>query len=686
MRACLTGRWLQRTLPTTTHYDAFPKVVLAVDQPEGTTDGMIPFGGDGSNSARKLRDPGSAAMIREAKAYGVKVRRSVPLRLPMHQDAPSQSTYRNWMLGSERPLVIDLFSGAGGLSYGLEAAGYRIALGVDVNDWALETHAHNFEGIALKLDIGSPEVRDRIVKLFDGIDIALVAGGPPCQPYSRAGRSKIRSLVKEGTRDPEDHRRELWRAFLDIAERIRPQAVLMENVPDMALGDDMTAMRQMIARLEVSGYEMDARIIDTWAYGVPQHRQRLVVVGIRENHSLMWPDPVTQVTLRDAIGDLPVLDPTQDEVGAAVLPYDGPRSDFQRRARKWCERQNSDVILDHVTRSVRRDDLDAFRLMKPGTLYSDLPEELRRYRADIFNDKYNRLNWNKLSRSITAHIAKDGYWYIHPNQHRTLTVREAARIQTFPDHFRFAGSRSHQFTQIGNAVPPAVGEAIGRAVLEALRREPPPRSRRVSAWRADVRTSLERWAERDRIVAPWAYPGAPWDVMVGLFLGGKGAVGRPGAAEALHIVPTLDDATPQAWGSLEAMANSGQRRVAVQRLRRAVEALRRDPDGWNGLAWSRAVALGPSARKWLDLLAFDGGGMAASASALRVTARVTGRNVNERNHVAKGRMELAMLVGDGAHAATINAAMHRLGGQVCRSGQPACGECVLKRLCRSASC
>lgn len=619
------------------------------------------------------------------KSYGVPIRRSAPLRLPMHPDAPSQGSYRSWMLGSDRPLAIDLFSGAGGLSYGLEAAGYRVALAVDLDGWALETHAHNFEGVALQLDLGDPEVREGIVKLFDGIDVALVAGGPPCQPYSRAGRSKIRSLVKDGTRDPEDHRRELWRAFLDIAERIRPRAVLMENVPDMALGDEMAVMRHMLARLEAAGYEADARIVNTWDHGVPQHRQRLIIVGIRDGMTFVWPEPVDQVTLRDAIGDLPVLDPTQGDVGAPALTYDGPLSEFQRRARKRCDVDTENVVFDHVTRTVRPDDLEAFQLMKPGTLYSDLPEELRRYRADIFDDKYNRLDWENLSRSITAHIAKDGYWYIHPDQHRTLTVREAARVQTFPDHFRFAGSRSHQFTQIGNAVPPAVGEAVGGAILETMQGSARP-SWRISAWRVAVRKNLEKWAQRDKKVARWAYPSEPWEVLTGLVLGGKGDVGWPDPAAALDLVPTLEDATPQMMTVLEVMCDAGTRRSAVQRLRRVAEALRADPEGWIGDAWSRTAALGPAVREWLDLLVFDSGGLVPSSSVLRVTARVAGSNVNERNRMSKGRMELSMLVGNGPQAATINAAMHRLGSRVCFSEEPACGECPLNELCRSASC
>jgi len=620
------------------------------------------------------------------KAYGVASRRSEPLRLSMHPEAPSHGAYRGWMQASQRPIAIDLFSGAGGLSYGLESAGYRVALAVDLDEWALETHAHNFEGVALRLDLADKGVRDNIVQLFEGIDVALVAGGPPCQPYSRAGRSKIRSLVQVGARDAEDHRRELWRSFLDVVERIRPRAVLMENVPDMALADDMAVLRHMLARLEESGYEADARIVDTWLYGVPQHRQRLAIVGVRDGKSFSWPEPLDRVTLRDAIGDLPVLDPTQEEVGTVVMPYEGPESDFQRWARKECDGNATELIFDHVTRQVRKDDLEAFQLMKPGSLYSDLPEELRRYRADIFDDKYNRLDWEDLSRSITAHIAKDGYWYIHPDQHRTLTVREAARVQTFPDHFRFAGSRSHQFAQIGNAVPPAVGRAIGGALISAVKEPSRKGATRISLWRAQVRDLIEAWSEADRKVAPWAYPGDPWQTLIGLLLGGKGEVGWPGPQDVLKMMPTLDDATPQMVAILQVMADSGRRRTAVDRLCKVVEALRSDASGWDGTEWLRVAALGPAVREWLDLLAFESGGLAPSSSVLRVTARITGTDVDERNRMSTGRMELSKLVGDSPRAATINAAMHRLGNQVCLAEQPLCRTCPVRKVCRKTAC
>src|SRR5262249_245029 len=142
------------------------------------------------------------------------------------------------------------------------------------------------------------------------------------------------------------------------------------------------------------------------------------------------------VTVRNAIGELPPVeggwrpdngDDPSDPVASGWLPYESPTTDFQRRMREEVPPEHSHRVYDHITRPVRPDDAEAFAEMDAGTKYSDLAPELRRYRADIFDDKYKRLDWNALSRTIVAHIAKDGYWYIHPEHPRTLTVREAAR-------------------------------------------------------------------------------------------------------------------------------------------------------------------------------------------------------------------------------------------------------------------
>ncbi len=341
--------------------------------------------------------------------------------------------------------------------------------------------------------------RDQVAALVERLGplkIDLIAGGPPCQPFSRAGRAKIQSLINDGVRDEIDARRELWRSFIDVVLALKPRAVLLENVPDMAIGDDLVVIRAIAEILEGAGYVVDYRLLDAWRHGVAQHRKRFILQARNDGALPAWPRPVERrPTVRDAIEDLPSL---YETTGARELPYTGQPSSALAKA---LHDDGADIIYDHMTRPVRDDDREAFKLMTSSTLYSDLPEHLRRYRSDTFNDKYKRLDWDDLSRTITAHIAKDGYWYIHPEEHRTLTVREAARIQTFPDSFRFAGTRSDAFRQIGNAVPPALGRTVAETILPL--QEPRQDEPRLF----HLRHRLSSWADKQRMTKWWLYPG-----------------------------------------------------------------------------------------------------------------------------------------------------------------------------------
>ncbi len=563
------------------------------------------------------------------REYKVTHRRSDPLRLDPHPDTPEESDWSDWVQGLTAPIAVDLFCGAGGLSCGLEAAGWQVVLATDSDEWALESHGHNVAGRALHLDLGEQQDRDALVEVLDDVDVGLVAGGPPCQPFSRAGHSKIRSLVQQGVRSGEDSRRELWRAFLEIVEAVRPHAVLMENVPDMALGDGFTVLRKMIERLGKAGYGAEARIVDTWRFGVPQHRQRLILVGLRNGAVFEWPGESAQTTVRDAIWDLPRLRVAPDtQIGASEMGYgtaaachngrpsavgevDGngatPLSGFAARAREGCVGDTSGITYDHQTRAVRADDFEAFKLMDGHTLYSELPEDLKRYRDDIFDDKYNKLDWDKLSRTITAHIAKDGYWYIHPEQPRTLTVREAARLQTFPDTFRFAGYRSHQFQQIGNAVPPVLGQLIGKAILQSLHDQPTRQHPQASiaALRSRFRESMQRWADEDII--------------------------------AKRVVASL------------------------------------------------VKGEGRHGKRWADQLSGPENGMVASAPALRVASRVSGAAGEGRLHRSAARMELAQLIGINGQTRKLNIASHVLGMKICKPGIPLCEKCPVSNICAESS-
>lgn len=434
-------------------------------------------------------------------SYAVKLERSIPLRLDRHPEAPSDDEFLSWCAAQSdagQRLAVDLFSGAGGLGAGVEAAGWIVVAAVDNDELAIETHAANFRGRSLQIDMSDPSAVQALIEMLRPIDIDLVVGGPPCQPFSRAGLAKIRSLVRSGARPPVDERRELWRSFVEVVVALRPRAVIMENVPDMAIGDDLVTVRLIAEQLERAEYAVDYRLLDAWKHGVPQHRKRFFLQARRDGIKPIWPLPSeNRPVVRDAIEDLPALGLT---TGARELAYTAePTSALAKRLRSPAA---PSVIFDHMTRPVREDDREAFSLMTSTTLYSELPEHLRRYRADTFDDKYKRLGWDDLSRTITAHIAKDGYWYIHPGEDRTLTVREAARIQTFSDDFRFAGSRSDAFRQIGNAVPPELGRAVASVAVPAT-----SASENNQHDVAVLRESLARWARNDRKDRWWLYPG-----------------------------------------------------------------------------------------------------------------------------------------------------------------------------------
>ena len=369
--------------------------------------------------------------------------RTAPIQLSRARDAPEPSDRDAVSAWANQPgcvTAVDLFSGAGGLSLGLRQAGFRVLIGADNDPWAVQTHEANLGGLGWVGDLADPSELLEQLRWWGIKHVDLVAGGVPCQPFSRAGRSKIRSLREQGDWGADDYRADLWSSFMAVVAELTPAAVLVENVPDLPTWDDGAVLTGFYESLRELGYSVDARVLDGFRYGVPQHRQRLFIIALADGRQPVWPEPVDDlVTLRDAIGDLPII---PRAMRTERIDYDPGRisSEFQRDMRAGVPFEHRTAVWDHITRDVRPDDMEAFALLGEGQDYSDLPDRLQRYRADIFTDKYRRLGWHELCRTITAHIAKDGYWYIHPDQHRTLSVREAARVQTFPDEFRFAGN------------------------------------------------------------------------------------------------------------------------------------------------------------------------------------------------------------------------------------------------------
>jgi DNA (cytosine-5)-methyltransferase 1 len=520
--------------------------------------------------------------------------------------------------------------------------------------------------------------------------VELLAGGPPCQPFSKAGRSKIRHRVRHSLRDPRDERKDLWRSFLDVVQIAKPRAVVMENVPDMALDREMFILRTMVHELEHLGYAVEERVVDTWRYGVPQFRQRLILVALQDRAAFSWPDETPdKTTVWNAIGDLPEVEGGWRPDGGADgwADYDGPVTQFQRRMRDGTVGANAAKLFDHITRPVREDDERAFQLMDSTTRYSDLPEDMKRYRDDIFDDKYKRLGENELSRTITAHIAKDGYWYIHPRQNRTLTVREAARLQTFPDRFRFAGPPSAAFRQIGNAVPPAVGEHLGRAIRESLDdpRTAGPSTQKIAALLAGWFMSLPRRS------VPWLRARSRWQVISAEILLERMA--DPQMRSLWPLVARWESPadTVAAEAELREMANWIRRVGRAERILEIAGLLARSPDRLDDDDAVRQIPGVNEAVADLAILAVATGAedeseepVLAGRGVLRVVARFTGEQVDRHNRLTDGRLGVARMIGNGSDARDAHLGLVELAAAVCRPAAPSCLECPLSGNCRSS--
>lgn len=388
------------------------------------------------------------------------------------------------LMGGVRPrsYALDLFSGAGGLSLGLAAAGVRFAAAVDSDPRALATLRLNSRVRPLTTvcrDIrkfGPRQMQARLRALSPRITIDWIVGGPPCQGWSTIGRAKLRSLGRLADEGPAYHepRNRLYRSFLGYVAHFRPKFFLMENVPGMRSynGDDHALdIREQFSSL---GYEVTLSMVDCHRLGLPQRRRRIAFVGIREDLRAKFTKPRgpprdlgirgNPPVVRDAIADLPRVPVGSDRTPIPYSRPEEPSSYLELMRPEWM----NGSIDRHVTRWHGPKDLLAFRTLEQGGIYSDLPENLRRYRSDIFRDRFRRLAWREPAPCLTAHLAKDCYSHIHPSQARTISVREAARLQSFPDWYSFEGAMGDVFRQIGNSVPPLAAYALGRGIQRAV--------------------------------------------------------------------------------------------------------------------------------------------------------------------------------------------------------------------------
>jgi DNA (cytosine-5)-methyltransferase 1 len=398
-----------------------------------------------------------------------------------------------------KPTFIDLFGAPGGMSRGFQMAGFKPLGMLDIFEDGVNTYRKNFPKVPDRNAVLADASNPNIIKHFEketGLkpgDIDVIVGGPPCQGFSTVGRVMIGSLVRKGMRtgrskNPrfiDDHRNNLYKSFVKFVKHFKPKAVVMENVPGMMSYKDGDTASQIKSDLVASGYgNTEFGVINAEGFGVPQKRKRIIFLGTRNGKKINFPVPThlnidegqetldgipAPVTVDDAFSDLPKLDLPERGVAVQDNPMEyasAPKNEFQE-----IMRGDSDVLHNHITRWHRKNDVKIFKTMKQGMRWKDLPDKYRKligYDDSSFNDKWKRLVLDEPSWTVVAHLQKDGYMYIHPTENRTVSVREAARLQSFPDSFVFTGSRGSQFRQIGNAVPPLFAKAIAETVNKSI--------------------------------------------------------------------------------------------------------------------------------------------------------------------------------------------------------------------------
>jgi DNA (cytosine-5)-methyltransferase 1 len=341
--------------------------------------------------------------------------------------------------------------------------------------------------------------------------------------------------------------------------------------------------------------------------------------------------------------------------------------------------EDSDFIYEHISRDVRSDDMQAFRLLQEGQTYIDLPQELRRYRSDVFTDKYKRLSWNELCRSITAHISKDGYWYIHPDQHRTLSIREAARVQSFPDDFRFAGTQTYRYRQIGNAVPVLLAQEIGWAIRRGLEQ---PACTGHQAGRDSFREQLLEWHADATVDAPsWRRSGDdPWIILLAELL-----LTRAQRAESERIVDGLRSLAPSPRVLLDRpsaekeLSDLGIGERASLALRIAQDLV----DYFDGEVPSDEadLMLLPGVGDYVCRAVLSFGFGRRQVLVDRTTARVAGRVVgHDDSRRFQLRLDLHRLAGEHGPDPRFNMALLDLGRDIC-GAIPQCGVCPVSAEC-----
>lgn len=404
--------------------------------------------------------------------------------------------------------IIDLFSGAGGLTEGFRGLNFNILGHVEKETAAaktlnlresyyylkehsqLESYVDFLNGSltdkelfslipqyilekTLNLEINDDNLKD-IFDYFDKLKVTVdgIIGGPPCQAYSTIGRAR------NAPKKESDERVYLYKFYIKFLERYKPKFFIFENVKGLLSFKDSNG-EKLLPKIEMefleAGYFLEYEILNTKDFGVPQSRERLIIFGVQERNKdfakkffeLLKKTVEPEISIQCALSDLPFL-----YSGEEKNYYATNSNDYIER---YFRQGNNFPLTQNVARKNNKNDLEIYRLVaeakKDGKnlRYDELDNKLQTHRhTDKFLDRYKALSWDSPSHTVVAHIAKDGHHYIHPDieQNRSLTVREAARLQGFPDSYYFLDSRTSAFTQIGNAVPPIFSQKLAETIVK----------------------------------------------------------------------------------------------------------------------------------------------------------------------------------------------------------------------------
>ena len=354
--------------------------------------------------------------------------------------------------------IVDLFAGVGGLSYGFsQLAEFEIIMANEIEKDIAKAYSLNHPEVnMLNCDIN--ELSEEAIKEAIGENVIdIVVGGPPCQSYSTLGKRKM------------DDRANLFMQYKRVLSIIKPRAFVFENVTGILSMDKGNLFRNVQKEFAKLGYTLKCQVLNAVDYGVPQYRERVILVGFLGENNYEYPKPThgnglkPYVTFQDAVGDLPVI-----KSGQSSDQYD---KDAFNEFLYWIRRNASDKLTEHAAPKNREHLIRIMETLQDGQSKDDLPEEIRPKSG--YGNTYAKLWWDRPSTTITRNFAcPSSSRCIHPRDSRAMSIREGARLQSFPDDYQFFGSEVKKRLEIGNAVPPLLSVAIAKQMLKAFEEKP----------------------------------------------------------------------------------------------------------------------------------------------------------------------------------------------------------------------